>query len=114
MTPHWPDASRITLEDWGPSRNVVAGAPHLWGKVLHRGETTDCGLWSCTPGQRRVTIPEAEFCIFLSGQGRYIADDGEEIAIRPGTAIYFRKGWSGLCIVTETVTKAYMSCEETP
>lgn len=112
MTPHWPDAAKVALDDWGPSKNVVAGAPHLWGKVLHADGPLDCGLWSCTPGERRVTIPADEFCIFLSGQGRYIADDGEEIPVAPGTAIFFRKGWSGLCIVTETVTKAYMSREE--
>lgn len=110
-TPHWPDAAKVALDDWGPSKNVLEGAPHLSGKVLHANAdgSSECGLWSCTPGRRRVTIAADEFCIFLAGQGRYIADDGEEIAIAPGAAVFFRAGWTGTCIVTETATKAFMS-----
>ncbi|MFN0114250.1 MAG: cupin domain-containing protein [Paracoccaceae bacterium] len=110
-TPHWPDAAAAELEDWGPSKSIIAGAPHMSGKVLHANPdgSSECGLWSCTPGERRVTIPAEEFCIFLSGRGRYIADDGEVIAVAPGTAIFFRAGWTGTCVITETVTKAFMS-----
>lgn len=110
-TPYWPDAAQVALEDWGPSRNVLEGAPRLSGKVLHANSdgSSECGLWSCTPGSRSVTIPSDEFCVFLSGRGRYIANDGQEIVIAPGATVFFRAGWSGTCIVTETVTKAFMS-----
>lgn len=111
MTPHWPNAAAVALDDWGPSKNILAGAPHLSGKVLHVNQdgSAECGLWSCIPGARRVTIPADEFCIFLAGQGRYIADDGQDIPIVPGAAVFFPAGWTGTCIITETATKAFMS-----
>lgn len=110
-TPHWPDIHSVALEDWGPSKNIVAGTPHTSGKVLHINPdgSSECALWSCTPGQRRVNIANDEFCVILSGRGRYIEDGGDEIEVKPGVAIFFRKGWTGLCIITETVTKALMS-----
>ncbi|MCW3783405.1 cupin domain-containing protein [Defluviimonas salinarum] len=110
-TPNWPDATEVTLDDWGPSNNVIEGAPHLSGKVMHANPdgSSECGLWSCTPGKRRVTIPSDEFCYFVAGKGRYVADDGQEIPIAPGAMVFFPAGWTGLCIVTETATKAFMS-----
>lgn len=110
-TPHWPDILAVTLEDWGPSKDILAGTPHMSGKVLHINPdgSSECALWSCTPGQRRVSIANDEFCVILSGRGRYIEDDGDEIEVRPGVAIFFRAGWSGTCIITESVTKAFMS-----
>lgn len=110
-TPNWPNAADVILDDWGPSKNVLDGAPHLSGKVLHANPdgSSECGLWSCTPGRRRVTIPADEFCYFVAGRGSYIADDGQEIPIAPGAMVFFPAGWSGLCIVTETATKAFMS-----
>lgn len=111
MTPAWPDAGAVALEDWGPGKNVLDGAPQLAGRILHANPdgSSECGLWSCTPGTRRVTIPADEFCIFLSGRGSYVADDGQEIAIGPGAAVFFRAGWTGTCTITETATKAFMS-----
>ncbi|MCY1126494.1 cupin domain-containing protein [Frigidibacter sp. RF13] len=110
-TPTWPDTGTVPLEDWGPSKNVLDGSPHLSGRVLHVNPdgSSECGIWSCTPGRRRVTIPSDEFCIFLSGRGRYVADDGQEIVIAPGAAVFFKAGWTGICHITETATKAFMS-----
>lgn len=33
-TPYWPEAAKVTLEDWGASATATEGTPHTSGKVL--------------------------------------------------------------------------------
>jgi uncharacterized cupin superfamily protein len=87
-TPHWPKASSVELEDWGAGSNTLAGAPRAWGKVLSQNPdgSSECGLWSCTPGTRKVTFAADEFCHFLSGRGSYVHDNGEQNPVEAGHA----------------------------
>lgn len=96
LTPHWPKASTVELEDWGAGANTIAGEPRASGKILFRRADglSECGLWSCTPGTRRIAFQAHEFCHFLSGRGSYVHDNGEQIPVEPGTLVFFPAGWS--------------------
>ena len=109
-TPHWPQASAVELEDWGAGSNTLAGAPRASGKILSQNPdgSSECGLWSCTPGTRKVTFAADEFCHFLSGHGSYVHDNGEEIPVAAGTLVFFPAGWTGISVITQTLTKAFM------
>ena len=109
-TTHWPKASTVELEDWGAGSNTISGAPRASGKILfkHPDGSSECGLWSCTPGTRKVTFPADEFCHFLSGRGSYVNENGEAIPVEAGTLVFFPAGWTGTSEITETLTKAFM------
>ena len=110
LTPHWPKASTVDLEDWGAGSNTLAGSPRASGKILSQNPdgSSECGLWSCTSGTRKVTFPADEFCHFLSGRGSYVHENGEQIPVEAGTLVFFPAGWTGISIITETLTKAFM------
>ncbi|MGD9916105.1 MAG: cupin domain-containing protein [Rhizobiaceae bacterium] len=109
-TPNWTDAAKVTLDDWGPGSNIISGTPKAAGKILHKNGdgSSECGLWSCTPGQRKVSFPTDEFCYFTGGRGTYVHENGEEIPVQAGTVIFFKAGWTGTSIITETLSKAFM------
>ncbi|RJT40205.1 cupin domain-containing protein [Mesorhizobium waimense] len=109
-TPHWPNAASVALDDWGESASPIAGSPRASGKILfqHPNGSSECGLWSCTPGTRHITFAADEFCHFLSGRGSYVRDNGEQIPVEAGTLVFFPAGWTGTSIITETLTKAFM------
>ncbi|WP_246707288.1 cupin domain-containing protein [Mesorhizobium sp. NZP2077] len=88
--PHWPQAASVELEDWGAGSNTLAGAPRASGKILSQNPdgSSECGLWSCTPGTRKVTFAADEFCHFLSGRGSYVHDNGEQIPVGAGTLVF--------------------------
>ncbi|MBO3758475.1 DUF861 domain-containing protein [Ciceribacter sp. L1K22] len=98
------------MEDWGESKSAIAGSPRMSGKILSVKEdgSSECGIWSCTPGERTVTFANDEFCFFLDGEGSYVRDDGEVIPVKKGSVIFFAKGWSGRSIITKTLSKAFM------
>ena len=85
-TPHWPNAASVALDDWGASASPIAGSPRASGKILfqHPDGSSECGLWSCTPGTRNITFAADEFCHFLSGRGSYIHEKGERILVEAG------------------------------
>ncbi len=109
-TPSWPDAASVALDDWGPGANTIAGNPQASGKILsvNADGSSECGLWSCTPGTRKVAFSADEFCYFTGGRGTYVRDTGEEITVHAGSVIFFPAGWTGTSIVTETLSKAFM------
>ncbi|MDO6964152.1 cupin domain-containing protein [Rhizobium alvei] len=110
-TPFWVNAAKVELEDWGPSKTATAGNPVMAGKILSANPdgSSECGIWSCTPGTRTITIASDEFCVFLGGKGLYIHESGEEIAVEAGSIVFFPGGWTGTSIITETLSKAFMS-----
>ncbi|NVP55305.1 cupin domain-containing protein [Mycoplana rhizolycopersici] len=110
-TPYWPETAAVALDDWGASATATEGNPHMSGKVLsvNPDGSSECGVWSCTPGTRAITIPSDEFCYFLGGKGVYVHENGEEIPVSAGAAVFFPAGWTGTSIITETLTKAFMS-----
>jgi uncharacterized protein len=108
-TPNWPDYKSVAMDDIGISPTTISGEPRVSLKIIDARPdgTGECGIWSCTPGERRIVFDHDEFCHFLDGEGVYIHDSGEEIAVRAGTIIFFPNGWSGRSIITKTLSKAY-------
>ena len=81
--PHIAQASTIDhdIEDWGDQPDMVEGQSHSSGILL----------WH-----------------FVSGRATYTSDDGEVIEVTPGTVVHFLKGWTGKCVVHETMRNVFM------
>lgn len=98
------------LEDWGEIPDMIEGQSRTSGTVIHKGADgeSECGVWTCTPGHWECEVTRDEFCHFLEGRATYVHENGDEIRIEPGTAVFFPEGWGGSCRVDETVRKVYM------
>ncbi|MDO8696330.1 MAG: cupin domain-containing protein [Pseudomonas sp.] len=98
------------LADWGLQGNALEGASHSSGRLLFKGPNNqpECGLWVCTPGRWRLTIPRDELCHFIQGRATYRHDNGEVIEVYPDTLVLFPAGWSGECLVQETLRNTYL------
>lgn len=109
--PHLTRAStRTDLVDWGAQPEPLAGASHSSGRLVHKGPDNrpECGIWVCTPGRWRLSIPRDEFCHFVAGRATYRSDAGEVIEVEPGTVVLFAAGWTGECTVHETMRNIYI------
>jgi uncharacterized cupin superfamily protein len=109
--PHLTQAStRTDLVDWGAQPEVLEGASHSTGRLVHKGPNNqpESGIWVCTPGRWRLSIPRDEFCHFVAGHATYRSDDGEVIEVSPATVVMFPAGWTGECSVHETIRNIYM------
>jgi uncharacterized cupin superfamily protein len=110
--PHIEEASvwDENLTDWGGHLEPLDGRSRNSGRLLWKGRDglPEAGLWICTPGSWRLTLPRDELCHFLSGRGVYRADDGEIIEIEPGMVVHFREDWTGTVEVFETLRSVYM------
>jgi uncharacterized cupin superfamily protein len=109
--PHLCRAStRDDLVDWGAQPNALDGSSHSTGRLVHKGPNNqpESGIWVCTPGRWRFSIPRDEFCHFVAGRATYCSDDGETIEATPGTVVMFPGGWTGECTVHETMRNLYM------
>jgi uncharacterized cupin superfamily protein len=98
------------LVDWGYQSDAIAGQSHSSGRLLFKGpnNSPETGLWVCTPGHWRLAIPRDELCHFLAGRATYRSDAGEVIEVYPNTLVLFPAGWSGECLVQETLRNVYM------
>jgi uncharacterized cupin superfamily protein len=109
--PHIHAASTFAdLVDWGAQPDCIDGQSHSTGRLLFKGpgNQPECGIWVCTPGRWRLSIPRDEFCHFVSGRAIYRSDTGEVIDVTPGTAVLFPAGWTGECDVIETMRNIYL------
>jgi len=108
-TPNWTNYKTVAMDDLGLSPATISGEPRVSLKVLavQPDGSGECGIWSCTPGERTIVFDHDEFCHFLDGEGVYIHDDGEEIPVSSGSMVFFPNGWSGRSIITKTLSKAY-------
>jgi len=109
--PHIHGATYFTdLADWGDQPDCSEGQSHSSGRLLFKGPNNEpeTGIWVCTPGRWRLSIPRDEFCHFVAGRAVYTSDDGEVIEVGPGVAVVFRAGWTGECHVIETMRNIYM------
>ena len=109
--PHLANAStRNDVVPWGVQPDAIAGISHSSGRVLFKGPDNqpECGLWICTPGRWRLSIPRDELCYFVAGRADYRRDNGERIEVTPGTLVMFLGGWAGECTVHETMRNTYM------
>lgn len=98
------------LVDWGYQSDAIEGQSHSSGRLLFKGpgNSPETGLWVCTPGTWRLSIPRDELCHFLAGRAIYRGDDGEVIHVGPDTLVMFPAGWAGECEVQETLRNVYM------
>ncbi len=105
-----PARSYSDLADWGLQSDALQGASHSSGRLLHKGPNNqpEVGLWVCTPGRWKLTIPRDELCFFIAGRATYVCNDGEIIEVAPDTLVLFPAGWSGECTVHETLRNTYM------
>ncbi|KAA3451237.1 cupin [Mesorhizobium sp. SARCC-RB16n] len=109
--PHLHQAStRTDLVDWGAQPEALEGTSHSTGKLVHKGPDNqpESGVWVCTPGRWRLSIPRDELCHFVSGRATYRSDVGEVIEVSTGTVVMFPAGWTGECTVHETMRNVYM------
>jgi uncharacterized protein len=109
--PHLPHAStRTDLVDWGVQPDAIEGVSRSTGKLVHKGPNNqpESGVWVCTPGCWRLSIPRDEFCHFVAGRATYRSDEGEVIEVTPETVVMFPAGWAGECTVHETIRNIYM------
>lgn len=108
--PHLHEAStRTDLVNWGAQPDAISGASQSSGRLVHKGPDNrpEIGIWVCTPGHWRLSIPRDEFCHFVAGRATYRSDAGEVIEITPRTAVFFPAGWTGTCEVHETIRNTY-------
>lgn len=98
------------LKDWGPQPDAIEGQSRSSGLLLYKAADgkVESGLWVCTPGSWRLSIPGDELCYFLSGRATYTEHNGDTIDVTPGTAVHFPSGWAGRCDVHETMRNTYM------
>lgn len=115
--PHLHHAStRSDLVDWGLQPDAIAGASRSSGRLIHKGpgNRPEAGIWVCTPGQWRLTIPRDEICHFTAGRATYRRDTGERVEVGPGTVVLFPAGWAGTCAVHDTLRNSYMLAADEP
>jgi len=116
--PHIPQATTTAgLDDWGPQPDAIEGQSHTSGRLLWEREAAgesvvQAGLWACTPGSWRWTMPGDELCFYLAGRATYTEHNGESIEVGPGTVVHFPSGWTGRCDVKETLRVTYMLVEK--
>nr|WP_250954358.1 cupin domain-containing protein [Rhizobium sp. CG5] len=109
--PHIHGATTFAdLVDWGVQSDAIEGTSQSTGRLLFKGPNNqpETGIWVCTPGRWRLSIPRDEFCHFVAGSATYRSDDGEVIEVSAGTAVMFKAGWAGECTVHETMRNIYM------
>ncbi len=113
--PHLASAStRSDLVSWGVQSDAIEGVSQSSGRLLFKGPNNqpESGLWVCTPGRWRLSIPRDELCYFVAGHATYRRNTGETIEVTPGTLVLFQAGWSGDCTVHAALRNTYMlSCE---
>ncbi len=112
--PHIANASSAgDLVDWGAQPGAIAGTSQSSGRLLWKrdedGErAVESGLWVCTPGSWRLSLPGDELCYFLAGRATYTEHNGETIDVAAGSVVHFPSGWTGRCDVQERLRNTYM------
>ena len=109
--PHITEAAKAAgLTEWGPQPDAIEGQSISSGRLLWKrdegGErVVEAGLWVCTPGAWRLSLPGDELCYFLGGRATYTEHNGETIEVGPGTVVHFPSGWTGRCDVEATLAQ---------
>lgn len=62
-------SSRTDLVDWGVQSDAIEGVSHSSGRLLFKGpnNSPETGLWVCTPGRWRLSIPGTSCAISSPG-----------------------------------------------
>ncbi len=109
-------ATHSDLASWGLQPDAIAGTSQSSGRLLYKSVDgkLEAGLWVCTPGRWRLSIPRDELCYFLSGRADYQHENGARLEIHPRTLVLFPAGWRGECTVHETMRNTYMLSSDSP
>lgn len=109
-------STRTDLIDWGVQPDPIAGVSHSSGRLVHKGpgNRPESGIWVCTPGRWRLSIPRDELCHFVAGRATYLSDSGETVEIAAGTVVMFPAGWTGECNVHEAMRNIYILAADEP
>lgn len=113
--PHLANATtRSDLVSWGAQPDPISGASQSSGLLLYKGANgqPEAGLWTCSPGRWRLSIPRDELCYYMAGRAEYQRDAGERVEILPNTLVLFPAGWQGECTVREPMRNTYMLTAE--
>jgi uncharacterized protein len=96
--------------------DAVSGQSRSAGRLVFKGEDgrPEVGLWRCTPGRWRLSIPANELCFFAKGLATYRSDEGEMIEAVPDSVIHFKTGFTGEATVHEPITVTYMLTDGGP
>lgn len=104
------DISSVELEDTGPLAEAVDAPMATHATVLWTdGSGIEAGVWSCTPGNSRWHLETHEFVYVVSGRMTVTRDGEEPVEVSAGSTVFFEKGWQGLWLIHETITKSYVT-----
>jgi uncharacterized protein len=112
--PHIRHASSAgDLVDWGLQPDAIEGDSRSSGRLLWKRDegserVVESGLWVCSPGSWRLSMPGDELCYFLAGRATYTEHNGETIDVAAGSVVHFPSGWTGRCDVHEALRNTYM------
>jgi uncharacterized protein len=115
--PHLYEAStRSDLLDWGAQSDAIEGASRSTGRLVHKrpDNRPETGIWVCSEGRWRLSIPRDELCHFVAGRATYRSDLGETIDVSEGTLVMFPAGWTGECSVHEAIRNTYILAQDEP
>lgn len=88
--------------------DVIEGSPTTGVHELPAVGGVEVGVWEISPGT--VTDTEVdEVFIVLSGRGTVAFEDGEMIALAPGTVVRLAAGERTTWTISETLRKIYLA-----
>lgn len=76
--------------------------------VIPGRESTDTGIWECSPGSFRRQIAAGEVMHVLSGRCTFTPDDGEPVQISAGDTLFMSPNTMGVWDIHETLRKVYV------
>jgi uncharacterized cupin superfamily protein len=77
-------------------------------RELGRLGEAEVGVWEIDPGTAE-DVEADEIFVVLGGSGTVRFDDGEQIALRPGTVVRLREGEHTVWTITERLRKIYLT-----
>jgi len=104
-------ATHEDLESWGPVGIPLSDPScQLRGikTVIPERDSTDTGIWECSPGKFRRQIEAGEVMHILSGECSFTPDGGEPIEIRAGDTLFLSPNTVGVWDIRSTVRKVYV------
>ena len=109
MTATIDDAKAAVLSEATAKPGATDGNPMESSVTLFEDDTTEAGVWECTPGSwasSKVGINEVMY--FIAGSGVITDADGTRHEFGPGFIHHYPNGWTGTWQVDETVRKFYV------
>jgi hypothetical protein len=104
-----PDVSTLPLaHEPLPADEVVVGSPTAAARTLGTVGDVEVGLWEMTAGTARDTEVDEVFVV-LAGAGTVAFEDGEVLALAPGTAVRLRAGERTTWTVTSPLRKIWVA-----